>query len=100
MASPLQFMNYRCSFCMQAMGDGKGTLLHAVVRELVFYIPFMYILDALFGINGGSLLSFFGSIFGAKNIGDMSELTLLTGIFELITPLVTVFVTAIRDFFK
>ena len=52
MASPLQFMNYRCSFCMQAMGDGKGTLLHAVVRELVFYIPFMYILDALFGING------------------------------------------------
>lgn len=52
LASPLQFMNYRCSFCMQAMGDGFGTLLHAVVREIVFYIPFMYLLDWLFGVNG------------------------------------------------
>lgn len=52
LASPLQFMNYRSSFCMQAMGDGKDTLLHAFVREIVFYIPFMYILDYLFGING------------------------------------------------
>lgn len=52
LASPLQFMNYRCSFCMQAMGDGKGTLLHAIVRELFFYIPFMYVLDYRFGVNG------------------------------------------------
>ncbi len=52
LASPLQFMNYRCSFCMQAMGDGKGTLLHAIVRELVFYIPFMYVLDYRFGVDG------------------------------------------------
>lgn len=52
LSSPFQFMNYRSSFCMQAMGDGKGTLLHAFVREIVFYIPFMYILDYLFGLNG------------------------------------------------
>lgn len=52
LASPVQFMNYRSSFCMQAMGDGKDTLLHAVVREIVFYIPFMYLLDGMFGING------------------------------------------------
>ena len=37
---------------MQAVGDGRDTLLHAAVRELVFYIPFMYLLDSLFGING------------------------------------------------
>lgn len=52
LASPLQFMNYRSSFCLQAMGDGKGTLLHAVLRELLFYIPFMFLLNALFGMNG------------------------------------------------
>lgn len=52
LSSPLQFMNYRSSFCMQAMGDGKDTLIHAFVREMVFYVPFMYILDYFFGMNG------------------------------------------------
>ncbi len=51
-ASPVQFLNYHTSFCMQAMGNGKGTLLHAFVRELVFYIPFMFLLDSLFGEVG------------------------------------------------
>ena len=51
-ASPLQFSNYHAYFCLQAMGDGKGTLLHAFVRELVFYIPLMTILDKLFGETG------------------------------------------------
>lgn len=52
LASPFQFMNYHTSFCMQAMGDGRDTLLHAIVRELVCYIPFMYLLNALFGTTG------------------------------------------------
>lgn len=52
LAAPFQFMNYRSSFSMQAMGDGRDTLLHAVFRELVFYIPFMYLLNGLFGMNG------------------------------------------------
>ena len=51
-ASPFQFLNYHSSFCMQAMGNGKGTMLHAFVRELVFYIPFMFILDHFFGERG------------------------------------------------
>ena len=51
-ASPVQFTNYHASYCMQAMGKGKKTLLHAFVRELVFYIPFMFILDRLFGEVG------------------------------------------------
>ena len=51
-ASVPQFLNYSTSYCLQAVGDGRDTLLHAVVRELVFYIPFMYILNGLFGING------------------------------------------------
>ena len=51
-ASPVQFLNYHASFCMQAMGNGQKTLLHAFVRELVFYIPFMFLLDRLFGETG------------------------------------------------
>ena len=51
-ASPVQLLNYHASFCMQAMGDGRGTLLHAFMRELVFYIPFMFLLDRLFGEVG------------------------------------------------
>ena len=52
MASPVQFINYHTSYCMQAMGNGRGTLLHAFVRELVFYMPFMALLDRLFGETG------------------------------------------------
>ncbi len=51
-ASPVQFINYHTSFCMQAMGNGRGTMLHAFVRELVFYIPLMFLLDRLFGEVG------------------------------------------------
>ncbi len=50
LASPFQFLNFHSSYCMQAMGDGRDTLLHAVVRELVFYIPFMFVLNR-FGVN-------------------------------------------------
>ena len=52
LASPVQFMNYHTSFCLQAMGDGRDTLLHSVVRQIVFYIPFMFLLDRLFGMTG------------------------------------------------
>jgi Na+-driven multidrug efflux pump len=45
-------MNYHTSYCMQAMGKGKETLLHAIVRELVCYIPLMFLLDHLFGETG------------------------------------------------
>ena len=34
------------------MGDGRDTLLHSVVRQMVFYIPFMFLLDRLFGTTG------------------------------------------------
>ena len=51
-ASPLQFINYHTSFCMQAMGNGKATMIHAIVRELVFYIPFQFIMDRLWAETG------------------------------------------------
>lgn len=51
-ASLPQFLNYYNSYCMQAMGDGRDTLLHSVFRELVFYIPFMFLLNWFFGLYG------------------------------------------------
>lgn len=51
-ASPFQFLNYSSSFSMQAMGNGRGTLLHAVVREFVFYVPMMFLFDRLFSVEG------------------------------------------------
>jgi putative MATE family efflux protein len=51
-ASPFAFMNYSSSYCMQAMGNGLGTMVHAIIRQVVFYMPFMYILDKFFGANG------------------------------------------------
>ena len=32
LASPMQFINYHSSFCLQAMGNGMKTLIHALVR--------------------------------------------------------------------
>lgn len=52
LASPVQLLNYHTSYCLQAMGSGKYTLLHAVFRELVFYIPLMFLLDRLNGATG------------------------------------------------
>ena len=72
MASPFQFLNYHSSFCMQAMGNGAGTFIHAVVRELVFYIPFMYLLNRLFRISG--LVS---AIIAGEGCGALFALILL-----------------------
>ena len=63
-ASPFQFINYNTSYCMQAVGYGSGTLIHACFRELVFYIPLMYLLDYLFGINGLASALVVGELLG------------------------------------
>ena len=52
LASPVQLLNYHTSFALQAIGNGAYTMLHACVRELVFYIPLMFLLDKLFGEMG------------------------------------------------
>lgn len=65
LASPVQFVNYHSSYCMQAMGNGVATMLHAVVRELVFYIPFMFILDSMFGEKGLASALVIGEACGA-----------------------------------
>lgn len=71
-ASPFQFVNYHCSFCMQAIGDGKGTIIHAIGRILVFYVPLMYLFDAWFGTAGLALALPVGEL-----LGDILALILL-----------------------
>ncbi len=52
LAAPVQLVNYHTSFALQAVGNGKFTMLHACVRELGIYIPLMFLLDRLFGQMG------------------------------------------------
>ena len=64
LASPFQFLNYSTSFSMQAVGYGKGTLIHSVVRQIAFYIPFMLILNRVFGVYGLTSAVVFGEAAG------------------------------------
>jgi Na+-driven multidrug efflux pump len=52
LAAPVQLLNYHTSFSLQAIGNGRDTMLHACVRELGIYIPLMFLLDKLFGEMG------------------------------------------------
>lgn len=64
-ASIFKLLNFHTSYCLQAMGDGKSTLFHAFAREMVFHIPFMYLLNHFFGVNGLVIAIVFGELFGA-----------------------------------
>lgn len=65
LGSIFQFLNYHTSYCLQAMGDGKGTLIHSVARQLVFYIPLMFLFDALWGEIGLTWAVVAGELLGA-----------------------------------
>ena len=52
LAAPVQLINYHTSFSLQAIGNGRATMLHACVREIGIYIPLMFLLDRLFGQMG------------------------------------------------
>ena len=52
LANQFQFLNYHTSYSIQAIGNGRATVIHAIVRELILYIPFMFILNHLFGETG------------------------------------------------
>ena len=52
LSSLFPMLNYSTSFNLQAVGDGRDTFIHAVVRILVLYIPIMYLLNMFFGADG------------------------------------------------
>lgn len=72
LASPFQFINFHSSYCLQAMGDGKGTIIHAVGRIVVCYIPLIFLLNRLLGATGIAL-----SLPVAEALSDILALFLL-----------------------
>ena len=64
-ASPFMFLNYSSSYIMQGVGNGKGTFIHAFAREIIFYIPFMFILDRIINESGVALALPVGEACGA-----------------------------------
>jgi Na+-driven multidrug efflux pump len=64
-AAPFQFLNFSSSNCMQGMGNGLGTMIHAIAREIVFYIPCMFIFDKLLAENGLGVALPVGEALGA-----------------------------------
>ncbi len=54
-SSIFPMLNYNTSYNLQAVGDGRDTFIHSVVRILGFYIPIMYLLDMLMGADGLAL---------------------------------------------
>lgn len=52
LAAPFAFMNFHITYTLQAMGDGKNTLMLAALRQCIFYIPIMFIMNYFFGADG------------------------------------------------
>lgn len=48
-ASPFAFLNFHTTYTLQAMGDGGTTLLISALRQCVFYLPILFIMDYLAG---------------------------------------------------
>ncbi|MBO7711349.1 MAG: MATE family efflux transporter [Lachnospiraceae bacterium] len=51
-ATPMMFLCFSMVHFTQAIGDGKLSFILAVVRQLVFNIPLLFLLNHLFGMNG------------------------------------------------
>lgn len=51
-ATPLMFLCFSMVHFTQAIGRGKDSFLLAVVRQLVFNIPFLFLLNKLYGMMG------------------------------------------------
>ena len=51
-ATPLMFLSFSMVHFMQAIGPGEVSFVLAVVRQIIFNIPIMLLLHALFGVMG------------------------------------------------
>ena len=51
-ATPLMFLCFSMVHFTQAIGRGKEALYLAVIRQLIFNIPILFLMDRLFGMTG------------------------------------------------
>ena len=52
LATPLMFMSFFTVYLFQAFGKGRISLFLGVTRWLVFNIPMLFLLNAIFGMFG------------------------------------------------
>ena len=52
LATPLMFMSFFTVYLFQAFGKGRIALFLGVTRWLVFNIPMLFLLNAIFGMFG------------------------------------------------
>ena len=52
LATPFMFIAFHLVFSFTAMGEGKTALSLAVIRQLVLYIPLLFLMGRLFGMYG------------------------------------------------
>ena len=52
LASPFTFLCFHTTYTLQAMGAGRATLLISTLRQLVIYIPILFLMDFLLGTTG------------------------------------------------
>ena len=51
-ATPLMFLCFSMVHFTQAIGRGRASFALAVIRQLVFNIPILFLLNGLFGMMG------------------------------------------------
>ena len=51
-ATPLMFLCFSMVHFTQAIGRGRDSFLLAVIRQLVFNIPLLFLFNHLFGVQG------------------------------------------------
>ena len=52
LATPLMFLCFSMVHFTQAIGRGKESFWLAVIRQLIFNIPLLFLLNRLFGMTG------------------------------------------------
>lgn len=45
-------MNFHITYTLQALGEGRTTLLLAALRQCGFYLPILFLMDAVVGQLG------------------------------------------------
>ncbi len=69
LATPFMISNFQKNFCLQAMGKGKESLLLAVCRQGLVYIPILLVANHFLGIYG---------VVGSQLVSDMITFVITT----------------------
>ncbi len=69
LATPFMISNFQKNFCLQAMGKGKESLLLAICRQGLVYIPILLVANHFLGIYG---------VVGSQLVSDMITFVITT----------------------